>query len=1010
MNHSGYGMRAALAAFLFAALACAGAEETATLAIVDCTLIDGTGARPVPDAVVLIRDGVIQAAGGRSSVGAFGEYPAVSLHGAYLLPGFINAHVHSHYSEPGLRLWLSSGVTSVRDLGYLDSPDNVERRDALAAGRSNARLIAATPLITHAGGYGGSYVDGPASARAAVRRYVKAGFDLVKIALEDDLQGRSWPMMSGAEARSAVAAAHAAGKKVSAHVSHVRNLPLALEAGVDDLAHMVVEPLPEELARTIAARGILWVPTLELWQGVSERHSLDWIRTAVRNTEVFRKAGGRIALGTDYNGYSIPFDDGFPITEVNLLLAAGLSPMEVIVAGTRNAAEVCGRAGDLGTVEKGKIADLLAVRRNPLEDVSALQDPVQVFKSGVAVLAAPPAAAEAAAAPGLPPDLTARFDRLIPGLMKEQRVPGLAVAVTDGERTLWSRGYGWTDDGRGRRVTPQTMFAVLPISTALTATAVMIACREGLVDLDTPITAYLPEFTVNSVFEDRPERSITLRNLLNHTSGLAHEAPHGNNFDLGRADFRAHVDSISATWLRFPVGRNWAYSNLGIDLAGRIIERRSGLPFARYVQERLLAPLGMSRTTLDPAAVRAETDRASGHAAYHRNLPVEIPMIPAGGVYTSAEDLAKFVRLHLDGGGALVEPGRLRQMYAPSPDGLSGSCGLGIAKHLIGLPGHVTSWGLGQAGGGFGFLADMYWYPEIGIGAVVLTNSMGHGLQGDLVFQILNSIIDDPRTVFHERLKGLDPDDPEARLPPADPARALRAGNEARFALLAQARRAGWHRLPAGVRRGLQDPDLGAAERPPGGQGDRERADPERREPVRAPPGALLHPRGGDAGLPGGRPRVAQHPARGGLHPAVAVAPVGLEPAGLPRGSPGGAARAPAPPRRRREDRLRRSAHLGGRRLRVAERGPRRGSRHRHPPLRHLLGEGLPPVTAGVPPLAGALLRAPAASLLLTLAMLGICALAWAGRRWSRPGRLYYSILSGGAALSAVVLAVWRLV
>lgn len=131
MNHPGNRMWASLIVLLFTAIGCASAEETATLAIVDCTLIDGTGAQPVPDAVVLIKDGLIQAAGSKSIVGGTGGFPSMSLHGAYLLPGFINAHVHSCCNEPSLRLWLSSGVTSVRDMGYLDSLDNVKKRDAL---------------------------------------------------------------------------------------------------------------------------------------------------------------------------------------------------------------------------------------------------------------------------------------------------------------------------------------------------------------------------------------------------------------------------------------------------------------------------------------------------------------------------------------------------------------------------------------------------------------------------------------------------------------------------------------------------------------------------------------------------------------------------------------------------------------------------------------------------------------------------------------------------------------
>ena len=263
--------------------------------------------------------------------------------------------MHGACSEDTLRGWQAAGVTSVRDLGPF-TPGFIAARDRLNRDERNARLIAATPLITRPGGYGSAYVEGPGSARALVRRFAAEGVDLIKIA--------------------------ARGKRVSAHISHVRNLPLALEAGVDDLAHMVVEPLPEPLARAIASRQIAWVPTLELWKGVSEKHSLDWDRIAVANTGIFFRAGGTIALGTDFSGYTIPFDRGFPITEARLLMAAGLSPMDVIVAGTRHAAEVSGCLARLGTVEKGKTADLLVVRDNPLEDIRALEKPVLVIKGG----------------------------------------------------------------------------------------------------------------------------------------------------------------------------------------------------------------------------------------------------------------------------------------------------------------------------------------------------------------------------------------------------------------------------------------------------------------------------------------------------------------------------------------------------------------------------------------------------------------------------------------------------
>ena len=383
--------------------AAAGASSQRPFALVDLTLIDGTGAAPLPRAVVLVSEGRVVSAGAESAVAVPAGYARISLHGAYLLPGFINAHVHTAYDKEKLRFWLRAGVTSVRDLGPQASADFVAARDRLNADRANCRIISATPLITRPGGYGATYVDGPVSARETVRAFIKAGADVIKIAIEDDLQGRTWPILSAAEIEAVVKESHAAGKRVSAHISHVRNLPLAMGAAVDELAHMVVEPLPEATARAIVANRIAWVPTLELWQGVSVKHSLDWDRIAIRNTGIFFRAGGKIALGTDFNGYTTPFDKGFPITEARLLMEAGLSPMDVIVAGTRNAAEVSGRLADLGTIEKGKIADLLVVARDPLLDISELAKAVQVFKSGRPILGGRSRGQRAWPRPDLPP-------------------------------------------------------------------------------------------------------------------------------------------------------------------------------------------------------------------------------------------------------------------------------------------------------------------------------------------------------------------------------------------------------------------------------------------------------------------------------------------------------------------------------------------------------------------------------------------------------------------------------
>jgi CubicO group peptidase (beta-lactamase class C family) len=175
-------------------------------------------------------------------------------------------------------------------------------------------------------------------------------------------------------------------------------------------------------------------------------------------------------------------------------------------------------------------------------------------------------------------DLFSESRQSIRNFMAERGWPGVAIAVLDRKHILWSETFGMTDRDTGAVVTEETVFSVGSIAKTVTATAVMLAVQDELVDLDTPITAYLPEFTINSHFEDRPEQRMTLRHLLNHTAGFTHEAPVGNNFNPASPSWRAHVASISDTWLKFPVGERYSYSNLGIETAAYIVQEVSGIP------------------------------------------------------------------------------------------------------------------------------------------------------------------------------------------------------------------------------------------------------------------------------------------------------------------------------------------------------------------------------------------------------------------------------------------------
>ena len=361
-------------------------QDSVFLALVNGTLIDGTGSDPVCDAVIVIEGEHIVAVGKRAQVSIPPNTPTIDVQGATLLPGFINAHVHHAYAREALIAWAQSGVTTVRDLGNNGDPAELFAfRDEVAEDPKYARLVTAGPMLTVPGGYGNRPITSTEDARQTVTALLDGGANLIKIGIEDNLQGRSWPMLSIEEITAIVETAHARHAPVSAHISRSDHLALALETGVDDVAHMIVDDLPDDLIARMIQEEVHWEPTLELWQCVSTLHHLDWDARAIDNLRRFSRAGGKVALGTDYGGYSCDFDFGMPMSEIELMLQADMTPMQIIVAATHNAAHVCNLEEQLGTLEPGKLADILVVAGNPLNEIQAITDVQLVVHNGVII-------------------------------------------------------------------------------------------------------------------------------------------------------------------------------------------------------------------------------------------------------------------------------------------------------------------------------------------------------------------------------------------------------------------------------------------------------------------------------------------------------------------------------------------------------------------------------------------------------------------------------------------------
>jgi CubicO group peptidase (beta-lactamase class C family) len=324
-----------------------------------------------------------------------------------------------------------------------------------------------------------------------------------------------------------------------------------------------------------------------------------------------------------------------------------------------------------------------------------------------------------------PPDLQSLIDQereRILEILKKDDIPGAAVCLHYRGKPLWIEGFGVTDRQSGRKVGTSTIFSIQSMSKNVTATAIMLAVQHGLLDLDKPIIMYLPDFAVQSRFEQAPERKMTLRLLLSHRAGFTHEAPIGNNFDPAFPDFETHVKSISQTWLRYPVGERYSYSNLGIDLAGYILQTVSNKPFADCVKSLVFDPLGMSDSTASTDEYVDRADRAVGHAKGYTEVPLKTPLIPSGGVYTSARDMAAYLTFHLNKGKfdgmTILEEGLWREMHGFS---LGGDYSLGVVRAELRY-GDTPIRLLTHIGGGFGFGSVFRLFPQAELGWIVLFN------------------------------------------------------------------------------------------------------------------------------------------------------------------------------------------------------------------------------------------------------------------------------------------------
>jgi CubicO group peptidase (beta-lactamase class C family) len=332
-------------------------------------------------------------------------------------------------------------------------------------------------------------------------------------------------------------------------------------------------------------------------------------------------------------------------------------------------------------------------------------------------------------------------DAYIRASMHAAHIPGLALGVVHGDHVAYLKGYGVAGPD-GRPVTAQTPFILGSTSKSFTALAVMQLVEAGKIDLDAPVTKYLPWFRTRN---RAGSAQISVRHLLHHTSGLqTYEGRQGLwDGDQSSVALENGIRELSSAPLRQPAGQRFEYANENYNALGLIVQAVSGISYEDYVRSSIFAPLQMSHSAAaqsDPAAA----DIASGYRYWlwwpvTFDAPYPRRMTPAGFLISSAEDMAHYVVAQLSGGAyehrQLLSPSGIVALHTPvSKMGSAISYGMGWA--IRSAPGSTAIWHDGEVSN---FHSHLRLLPDQRLGIVVLMN-VGASGNGAAIDSLVNGI------------------------------------------------------------------------------------------------------------------------------------------------------------------------------------------------------------------------------------------------------------------------------